>query len=189
MVFRNFIRNLKVRLTKITKNIFLVRYNLFVMKKIVQVSNIKKKNIPISKAMKKNVPVSNIMTSNLVLLNLNDTLEKAEGLFKKHNIRHIPVVNNNVTEGILSYTDLLRISFADAVDEDADHVDSIVYDMFTLEQVMVKNVITVKATDTIYEVAQILAKENFHALPVEEEGKLVGIVTTTDLIKYLLEKY
>lgn len=139
--------------------------------------------------MKKRVPVSHIMTNNLVLLNLNDTLEKAEELFKKHNIRHIPVVNNQVIEGILSYTDLLRISFADAVYEDEGHVESIVYNMFSLQQVMVKNVYTVKSTDSIYDVAKILAKENFHALPVEENGKLVGIVTTTDLINYLLDQY
>jgi len=139
--------------------------------------------------MKKRVPVSNIMTSNLVLLNLNDTLEKAEELFKKHNIRHIPVVNNNKIEGILSYTDLLRISFADAVYEEDDHVDTIVYNMFSLKQVMVRNVTTVKTSDSIYDVAQILAKENFHALPVEENGRLIGIVTTTDLINYLLKQY
>lgn len=129
------------------------------------------------------------MTSNLVLLNLTDTLEKAEGLFKKHNIRHIPVVNNNTIEGMLSYTDLLRISFSDASYEDEDQVDTIVYNMFTLKQVMVKIVTSVCTTDTIYDVAKILAKENFHALPVEENGKLVGIVTTTDLITYLLEQY
>jgi len=139
--------------------------------------------------MKKRVPVSNIMTSNLVLLNLNDTLEKAEELFKKHNIRHIPVVNNNKIEGILSYTDLLRISFADAVYEEEDHVETIVYNMFSLKQVMVRNVTTVKTSDAIYDVAKILAKENFHALPVEKNGKLIGIVTTTDLINYLLEQY
>lgn len=139
--------------------------------------------------MKKRVPVSHIMTSNLVLLNLNDTLEKAEELFKKHTIRHIPVVNNFAIEGILSYTDLLRISFADAVYEEEDHVDTIVYNMFSLQQVMVKNVVTVKSTDNIYDVAKILAKENFHALPIEENGKLVGIVTTTDLINYLLDQY
>lgn len=139
--------------------------------------------------MKKRVPVSKIMTSNLVLLNITDTLEKAESLFKKHNIRHIPVVNNNEIVGMLSYTDLLRISFADAVYEEEDHVDTIVYNMFTLQQVMVKTVTCVQVTDTIYDVAKILAKENFHALPVEENGKLVGIVTTTDLIMYLLEQY
>jgi len=139
--------------------------------------------------MKKNIPVSTIMTNNLVLLNINDTLEKAEELFKKHNIRHIPVVNNHIIEGILSYTDLLRISFADAVDEEEDHVETIVYNMFSLQQVMVTNVTTVKSTETIFDVAQILSRESFHALPVEEGGKLIGIVTTTDLIKYLLDNY
>lgn len=139
--------------------------------------------------MKKRVPVSKIMTKNLVLLNLNDTLEKAEQLFKRNNIRHIPVVNNKKIEGMLSYTDLLRISFADAVYEDDTEVDTIVYNMFRLDQVMVKNVTTVSSTDTIYDVAKILATHNFHALPVEENGKLVGIVTTTDLIMYLLDQY
>jgi len=139
--------------------------------------------------MKKSVPVSKIMTTNLVLLNINDTLEKAEELFKKHNIRHIPVVNNHIIEGMLSYTDLLRISFADAVFEEEEVVETVVYNMFTLQQVMVTQVTTVKSTDTIYDVAQILAKQSFHALPVEEGGRLVGIVTTTDLIQYLLKKY
>lgn len=139
--------------------------------------------------MKKRVPVSKIMTKNLVLLNLNDTLEKAEQLFKRNNIRHIPVVNNKKIEGMLSYTDLLRISFADAVYEDDTDVDTIVYNMFRLDQVMAKNVTTVSSTDTIYDVAKILATHNFHALPVEENGRLVGIVTTTDLIMYLLDQY
>lgn len=139
--------------------------------------------------MKKRVPVSKIMTKNLVLLNLNDTLEKAEQLFKRNNIRHIPVVNNKKIEGMLSYTDLLRISFADAVYEDDIDVDTIVYNMFRLDQVMAKNVTTVSSTDTIYDVAKILATHNFHALPVEENGRLVGIVTTTDLIMYLLDQY
>jgi CBS domain-containing membrane protein len=58
------------------------------------------------------------MTKNVVKLNLADDLTKAESLFKKHHIRHIPVVNGNKIIGMLSYTDLLRISFADAVDDD-----------------------------------------------------------------------
>ncbi|MGB1269639.1 MAG: CBS domain-containing protein [Flavobacteriaceae bacterium] len=139
--------------------------------------------------MKKAVSVSKIMSSNLVLLNLTDTLEKAEGLFKKHNIRHIPVVNNNQVEGMLSYTDLLRISFSDAAFDDDENIDTVVYNMFSLRQVMVKTVTSVTTSDTIYDVAKILAKENFHALPVQEQGKLVGIVTTTDLINYLLDQY
>ena len=139
--------------------------------------------------MKKNVPVSSIMTSNVVKLNLSDSLTTAESLFKKHHIRHIPVVKENHIVGMLSYTDLLRISFVDAVFDDEEIVDSTVYNMFTVEQVMAKNLIKVSSETTIKEVAEILAKKEFHALPVVLDEELVGIVTTTDLIKYLIDQY
>ena len=67
--------------------------------------------------MKKRMPVSTIMSKDIITLNYTDDLVTAEKLFKKHHIRHIPVVNGDAIIGILSYTDLLRISFADAVDE------------------------------------------------------------------------
>lgn len=140
--------------------------------------------------MKKRTPISDIMTSNVITLNPHtDNLGTAELLFKKNNIRHIPVVNGKSVIGILSYTDLLRISFADAVDEDEKEVDTIVFNMFTIEQVMAKNLVSVNSTTTIKEVAEILSKKEFHALPVVDENKLVGIVTTTDLINYLLSQY
>lgn len=139
--------------------------------------------------MKQKVPVSTIMTKNVVKLNITDDLTKAESLFKKHHIRHIPVVKDNIIIGMLSYTDLLRISFVDAVDDDDDVVDVTVYNMFTVEQVMAKKLITVAPETTIKEVAEILASKEFHALPVVEGNLLVGIVTTTDLIKYLIDQY
>lgn len=139
--------------------------------------------------MKQNVPVSSIMTKNVIKLNLSDDLTKAESLFKKHHIRHIPVVNGNVIVGMLSYTDLLRISFADAIDEDEEVVDVTVYNMFSVEQVMARNLVKVSPCDTIKKVAEILASKEFHALPVVQGDLLVGIVTTTDLIKYLIEQY
>lgn len=139
--------------------------------------------------MKKNVPVSEIMTKNIIKLNLSDELTKAEELFKKHKIRHIPVVSHNKIVGMLSYTDLLRVSYADAVEEEAENVESIVFNMFTVRQVMAKEIIVISPTTTIKETAEILSKNEFHALPVCEDEVLVGIVTTTDLIKYLLKQY
>ena len=132
--------------------------------------------------------ISTIMSTNIIALNRDDDLETAELLFKRHNIRHIPVVKEEVVIGMLSYTDLLRISFADAVDETETDIETLVYNMFTIDQVMAKNVITVPSDSTIKEVAQILATKEFHALPVVDNGLLVGIVTTTDLINYLLKQ-
>ena len=139
--------------------------------------------------MKQKVPVSTIMTKNVVKLNLSDDLTKAESLFKKYHIRHIPVVYSNKIVGMLSYTDLLRISFADAIDDDEDVVDITVYNMFTVEQVMAKKIVSISPETTIKEAAQILSTKEFHALPVCEGELLVGIVTTTDLIKYLIDQY
>jgi len=139
--------------------------------------------------MKKRVPISQIMTTDVVTLTRKDDLVTAEETFKKNRIRHIPIVSGTSVLGILSYTDLMRISFADAIDEDEHEVDTMVYNMFTIEQVMVKDVISVPPTATVKEVAQFLAQKEFHALPVVDEGTLVGIVTTTDLIRYLLELY
>lgn len=139
--------------------------------------------------MKNSVPVSTIMTKNVIKLNTSDDLSKAEMLFKKHHIRHIPVVNGNKIIGMLSYTDLLRISFADSIDDEEEVVDTTVYNMFTVEQVMAKNLVKVSPDTTIKETAEILATREFHALPVCEDELLVGIVTTTDLIKYLIDQY
>lgn len=139
--------------------------------------------------MKKGTPVSAIMTKNVITLKTSDNLETAESLFKKHHIRHIPVVSGTKILGMLSYTDLLRISFADAVYEDEESVDTMIYNMFSIKQVMAKNLISVPTTTTIKAVAEILSKKEFHAIPVVDNGKLMGIVTTTDLINFLLKQF
>jgi len=139
--------------------------------------------------MKKNVPVSTIMTTNLIKLNVTDSLAKAERLFKENKIRHIPVMDGSKIIGMLSYTDLLRISFAETIDDEDQIIDVTVYDVFTIQQVMAKNLVCIVPSTSIKEAAEILARREFHALPVTEDNNLVGIVTTTDLIKYMLNLY
>lgn len=136
--------------------------------------------------MKKYVSVATIMTKELVKIALTDDLTKAEALFKKHKIRHIPVVEGAVLLGILSYTDLLRISYVDVVDEDAQEVPVTVYNLFTIKQVMTKQLVTISPETTVKEAAEIIAQNEFHSLPVCDNGVLVGIVTTTDLLKFLI---
>jgi CBS domain-containing protein len=139
--------------------------------------------------MKQRTPVSDIMTKEVITLNHSDSLETAERLFKSQKIRHIPVVSGENIIGMLSYTDILRISFADSVSADGESVDTSVYNLFTIEQVMAKNLVSISSSTTIKETAEILAKKEFHAIPIVDDGKLVGIVTTTDLINYLLQQY
>lgn len=138
--------------------------------------------------MKKREPVSKIMTADVITLNHTDNLATAEKLFKENNIRHIPVVSGKSIIGMLSLTDLMRISFADATST-TNHVDTTVYNMYTLEQVMAKEVVSVSSETTIKEASEILSSKEFHALPVVNNGELAGIVTTTDLINYLIDQY
>ena len=133
-------------------------------------------------------PVSDIMSKCIIQVNITDSLTKAEQLFKTHKIRHIPVVSHNKIVGMLSYTDLLKASFADFSDND-EAIEHTVYNMFSIEQVMTKDVVTIYSYTPIKEAAEILSQNDFRALPVVYEDHLVGIVTTTDLIKYLLSKF
>ncbi|MGC1204766.1 MAG: CBS domain-containing protein [Flavobacteriaceae bacterium] len=138
--------------------------------------------------MKQRTPVSDIMTKNIIGLTRSDDLQHAEMLFKRHKIKHIPVVSGETVIGMLSYSDLLKISYAD-ISEDEHNVDAVVYNMFTIEQVMVKDVVTITSETTIKEAAKILEEREFHALPVVDDGTLVGIVTTTDLLNYFIKQF
>ena len=134
------------------------------------------------------IPISTIMSKSIIALTREDDLECAEKLFKRHNIRHIPVVSREKVIGMLSYSDLLRISFSE-VSDDEHHIDSVVYNMFTIEQVMAKNITSISSNTTIKEASELLAKREFHALPVVDDGLLIGIVTTTDLLNYFVSQY
>lgn len=88
----------------------------------------------------------------------------------------------------MSYSDLLRISFSELSD-DEEKVDTTVFNMYTIEQVMAKNPVSVSPDKTIREVTEILSEQSFHSLPVTDNGELKGVITTTDLLKYFLEQY
>jgi CBS domain-containing protein len=134
------------------------------------------------------LPVSSIMTTNLITLDVKESLDKAEHIFKKYKIRHIPVIENDKIIGMISLNDILRISFADGAYREEENISSSIYEMFTIRQLMIGNLETVSPDTTIKEVAKLLVKREFHSLPVVENGRLIGMVTTTDLIKYLLKQ-
>ena len=133
------------------------------------------------------VPVSTIMVRDLITVDINDGLEKAEHLLKKHRIRHIPVVKGQEIVGMLSINDILRISFADGAFREEEDISSSIYEMFTIKNLMRSKLQTIRSDNTIKEVAEKFVESEYHSLPVVDDGILVGILTTTDLIKYLLQ--
>ena len=135
---------------------------------------------------KQNEPVSSIMTRSLVTANVSDNLRQVNSLMKKHNVKHMPVVSDKKLVGIVSKTDIMRLSFGDMFDDDSQ-TDGTVFDTLTLEQVMMNNPKTVNEGTSIKEVAEIFSNVEFHALPVLSNGDITGIISTTDLMKYLLK--
>jgi acetoin utilization protein AcuB len=130
--------------------------------------------------------ISNIMTTDVVTIEVNSSLDKARDLFKKNKIRHLPVTEKGKVIGILSQTDLLRLSFGNTyVEEDMGGEDGIM-DELSINQIMKHKPDTVQVNDTIQSVSQKFVEAEYHALPVENNGKVAGIVTTTDVIRFLL---
>ncbi len=136
--------------------------------------------------MKTSIPVSEIMTPHVYTIEACDSLYRCQEMFHKFKIRHLPVTEQGNLVGMLSLTDIMRLSFGPVFDQE-DKTDNAVFEMLNIDQVMKHQPFTVKPSDTVQEVAEIFTKQEFHALPVVQEGELVGIVTTTDVIKYLLQ--
>lgn len=131
-------------------------------------------------------PISEIMTRQVHSVDEGKTLFDVIAMLKKHRIRHIPVVKSGKVTGMLSRTDINRLTFGDMFDAQED-ADETVLEMLTIPQVMTGNPKTVEPSATLEEVARIFTQQEFHALPVATNGDLEGIITTTDVIKALLK--
>ncbi len=129
------------------------------------------------------------MSTSVISIHHGEPVSQARKIMVESGVHHLPVVSGDALKGIISWSDLLRISFGDAFGADERAVDATLDHTFTLEQVMSADVITVTPQTTVHEAAEILCKGDFHCLPVVEGGKLVGMVTSSDLLKYLAELY
>jgi CBS domain-containing protein len=138
--------------------------------------------------MKKSEPVSSIMTKKVVAVQVEEKLTAVRDLMALKKIRHVPVLFGKQLVGIVSRTDLNRLTFG-SLFEGQQEADEAMFQMLSLRQVMSHKPRAVHKSDAIRTVAEIFLKEEYHALPVvddKDESKLVGIVTTTDVIRYML---
>lgn len=133
--------------------------------------------------------ISTLMTESVVTTTENSNIYDVINLIQKNHIRHVPVINEEQkVVGIISSTDLNRLTFGNLF-EGQDTSDEPILNMLTISQVMTSHPKTVNASDTIKEVAEVFSTADYHSMPVIENDKIVGIITTTDLIKHLLNQY
>ena len=139
--------------------------------------------------MRKNDPISKLMIKEVVTLQVGQPVSDARKLLKEKGFHHLPILDGEKLVGVISNLDIVKLTF-DAYDTDERTMDVVLDDLFTLDKVMASNLVTVSHKDTVRSAVNLLSDGAFHALPVvDENGSLKGIVTSTDLIQYLMNQY
>ena len=132
-------------------------------------------------------PVSDIMSTNLITLAPTASIAEAAKIFKTKNVHHIPITLVGELVGIVSKSDYLffRRGFLDT--KENEKLEEIRMNNYQVDYIMTKGIAKLESTSRI-NVALELFKENiFHAIPVVDNGLLVGIITTYDVINKLAE--
>ncbi len=137
--------------------------------------------------MRKNEPITSVMSKDLITVHEADPVSKVRQLIEQHHVHHVPVVKGASLIGIVSWTDIMRISFGEFGNQDGKQLDTILDHTYKMVDVMVSDPIKLQVSGTVREAARILSEGNYHALPIVDGDKLVGIVTSTDLLKFLAE--
>ena len=130
-------------------------------------------------------PVKEIMSTNLITISEFTPLTKVEEIFQNNRIHHIPVVDNGELIGIVSKSDFLF--FQRGYNADESKFDEERFKTHVVSQIMTKGVAKLDVDDHINVALEVFKENLFHAIPIESEGKLVGIVTTYDIIRTLAE--
>lgn len=137
--------------------------------------------------MKKRESITKIMTTDPLTVHHGDPISKVRKIFEENHMHHLPVVSGEELVGIVTWNDFMRITFGDFPDQDQRNLDAMLDHTYQLEDVMRRSPVTVGTSATIGEAAEILGVANFHSLPVVDGKKLVGIVTSSDLIRHLAD--
>jgi acetoin utilization protein AcuB len=137
------------------------------------------------KIRRKRVPVrtaGQLMTEAPITIEPGATMLVAAALFEEATIRHLPVVDEGKLVGVLSDRDVLRgHASAEHRDEPAPRRAR------RVEQAMSTRVLTATPKTPLREAARAMLDERISALPVvDDEGGLVGILTTTDILRALM---
>ncbi len=130
--------------------------------------------------------VGRIMHTYLVTVPPDTNLLKAKEIIDKKRINHLLVVDKNQgLIGIVSDRDVKQ-SWASPATALSVHELNYLLAQLTVESIMAKKIISISPGTTIERAAYIMQKNRINALPVIESEKLVGIITSTDVMEVLL---
>lgn len=122
--------------------------------------------------------VEQIMQKNVITLHPDETLETAIQLMNKHHIRHIPITTkDHILTGIVSDRDLKDAS--PSIFQSSHNMEVL---QQPLHSIMTTNVITGHPLDFVEEISAVLYEYRIGCLPILKHGKVVGIVTESDLL-------
>jgi acetoin utilization protein AcuB len=113
------------------------------------------------------------MTANPITISPQETLATAREKMTSGRFRRLPVVQDGALVGILTDKDILRFVGAEA----RTRVDG----------AMTESPLTISPLTPMEEAVRLMRTHQFSGLPVVEQGKVIGIITTSDLMQAFLE--
>jgi CBS domain-containing protein len=131
------------------------------------------------------LPVTSIMSQDPLRIGSKGRISELWEMLCTGRLHHVPVVDGERLVGIVSTLDVAKLGIAPQ--EDGELLARCFLDSrLSVENIMQRDVITVPSDGTIRDAARLLSAGGFHALPVVDAAeRLVGIVTSTDLLAYM----
>ena len=126
------------------------------------------------------------MSSPVITVEPNLPIMEALELMKTKGIRRTPVMKDGKLVGIISDKDLLNAAPSDATSLSVWELNYLL-GKITVGEIMTRNVVTVTEDTPIEEAAFLMASKKIGGLPVMSNGRLVGLITETDLFRIFLE--
>jgi acetoin utilization protein AcuB len=126
------------------------------------------------------------MNRDPVVLAPGDNLRKARQLIAEHGFRRFPVLDNGILVGVVTDRDVRNADMSSAILQEKKQEDYVL-DKVQIGGIMTRDPITIAPDAPLIVAAAIILKNKIGGLPVVEEGRLVGIITETDLIATLID--